>query len=132
MTDGDSRGIPGWMSRVETLGSTIIVLMVGGMVLWFKASVREPRVALAIGSGMLVYILALVVLGRRSTTASIAWTPFAAAGVAAGGVAELINAQMLLTPEFAVAGATGLVIGTAQWAALRTWIRLTRRGAPKA
>ena len=123
------RDRPRWLSRIETLGSTLIVLMVGGMVLWFKAAARDPRVALAIGSGILVYVLGLVGLGRRSTAAAIAWWPFAGAGLAAGAVAELINAKMLLTREFAVASLIGIVVGTAQWAALRIWLRLTGSGA---
>jgi hypothetical protein len=43
-----------------------------------------------------------------------------------GGVAELINAKFLVTVELLVAVVTGIVIGTAHWAALRVWIGLTK------
>ena len=119
---------PWWLSRIETLGSTVIVLMVGGMVIWDKAPARGPSVALVIGSGAVVYVLVLVALGRRSASPAVPWAPFVAAGLAGGAVAELINAQMVLTREFTAACVTGAVIGTAQWAALRTWLRLIRRG----
>ena len=117
---------PGWLSRIETLGTTIVVLMIGGMALWFKATERETRILLVIGSALVIYAAGLVALGRRSNPAAIAWWPFAAAGFAAGGVAELINAQLLLTRECAAAALTGVVIGTAHWVALRTWLGLTR------
>ena len=119
---------PWWLSRIETLGSTVVVLMVGGMMIWAKAPARGPSLALVIGSGAVVYVLVLVALGRRSASPAVPWAPFAAAGVAGGAVAELINAQMVLTQEFAAACVTGAVIGTAQWAALRTWLGLIRRG----
>ena len=116
---------PAWLSRIETLGTTIVVLMIGGMALWFKAAAREARGLLVIGSAVVIYAAALVALGRRSNPATIAWWPFAAAGFAAGGVAELINAQLLLSRECATAALTGVVIGTAHWIALRAWLRLT-------
>lgn len=118
---------PGWLSRIETLGTTIVVLMIGAMVLWFKSAERETRVVFVIGVAVLLYAAGLVVLGRRSNPATVAWWPFAAAGVVAGGVAELINARLLLSRESVAAAVTGLVIGTAHWIALRTWLRLTGR-----
>lgn len=109
------------------LGTTIIVLMVGSMVLWYEAVERERRLTITIGSAMLVYVVGLVMFGRRSDPTSIAWRPFALAGLLAGAVAELINAQFLITSELFVASLTGVIIGTAHWTALRVWIHLTQR-----
>ena len=120
---------PDWLSRIETLGTMIVVLMVGSMMIWFEAVERGRLLALTIGSAVLLYVVALVVLGRRSEPSRIAWWPFAFAGLATGAVAELINAKFLVTPELFVAAATGMVIGTAHWAALRVWIRLNERRA---
>jgi hypothetical protein len=118
---------PSWLTRIETLGTTIVVLMVGSMMLWYEAIEREHRLAVTIGSAVLLYVVALVVFGRRSEPSRIAWWPFAFAGLATGAMAELINAKFLVTRELFVAAATGVVIGTAHWAALRVWIRLTER-----
>jgi len=118
---------PSWLTRIETLGTTIVVLMVGSMMLWYEAIEREHRLAVTIGSAVLLYVVALVVFGRRSEPSRIAWWPFAFAGLASGAMAELINAKFLVTRELFVAAATGVVIGTAHWAALRVWIRLTER-----
>jgi hypothetical protein len=42
---------PGWLSRIETLGTTVIVLMVGGMMVWYEAVVvHEWRLSVVIGS----------------------------------------------------------------------------------
>lgn len=120
---------PSWLTRIETLGTTIVVLMVGSMMLWYEAIEREHRLAVTIGSAVLLYVVALVVFGRRSEPSRIAWWPFAFAGLASGAMAELINAKFLVTRELFVAAATGVVIGTAHWAALRVWIRLTERRA---
>lgn len=126
MTTGRS-GPPAWLTSVEMLGTTAVVLMIGAMVLWYKAAVREPRLGFTIGSGVLVYAVCLVAFGRRS--APLAVWPFVLAGSCAGVAAELVNAQFLLTRESAAAGLTGGAIGVAQWAALRTWLRLTRGAA---
>jgi len=120
---------PGWLYRIETLGTTVVVLMIGGMMLWFKAAERRTRVLFGIGVAVLLYATGLLVLGRRSNPATVAWWPFAAAGLAAGGVAELINARVLLSRESVAAAVTGVVIGTAHWVALRTWLSLTGRHA---
>ena len=120
---------PGWLTRLETLGTTAVVLMVGGMMIWYEALERGSRLALTIGSAVVLYVAVLVVCGRRSDPAGIAWWPFAAAGVVTGGVTELINAKFLITIELLAAVVTGLVIGTAHWAALRLWIRLGRDGS---
>jgi hypothetical protein len=120
---------PHWVSRIETLGTTAVVLMVGSMMLWYEAVERGRRLVFTIGSAVVFYVVALVLLGLRSAPAQIAWWPFAVAGLATGAVAELINARFLVTRELFVAAATGLVIGTAHWAALRVWVRLTERGA---
>jgi hypothetical protein len=122
---------PRWLSQIETLSTTIIVVMIGGMMLWHEAIERERRLTLVIASAALLYVVGLVEFGRRSGPATIAWWPFGLAGLVAGSVAELINAQFLITWELTVAGLTGMVIGTAQWAALRLWVRLTEnRGLP--
>jgi hypothetical protein len=118
---------PAWLSRVEMLGTTIVVLMIGGMVLWFKAGEREPWLAIVIASALLIYAAGLVTLARRSDPAAVAWWPFALAGLVAGAVAELVNAQLMVTRECAAAAVTGVVIGTAHWVALRAWLRLTGR-----
>jgi len=120
---------PDWLSRIETLGTTIVVLMVGSMMIWYEAAERERRLAFTIGSAVLLYVVALVVFGRRSEPSRIAWWPFAFAGLTTGAIAELINAKFLVTRESFVAAATGVVIGTAHWAALRVWIRLSARRA---
>jgi hypothetical protein len=120
---------PHWLSRIETLGTTAVVLMVGSMMIWYEAIERDRRLAFTIGCAVLFYVLVLALLGRRSAPARIAWWPFAFAGLATGAVAELINAKFLVTHETFVAVATGGVIGTAHWAALRLWIRLTARRA---
>jgi uncharacterized membrane protein (UPF0136 family) len=119
---------PHWLTSLEMLGTTLVVLMIGGMVLWYKAAVREPHLAFVIGGGLLMYAGGLVAFGRRWGSAVAVW-PFASAGLCAGVLAELVNAQFLLTRETAVAGATGVVIGTAHWAALRVWLHLSRNGA---
>lgn len=123
------REVPVWLSRIEMLGTTVIVLLVGSLMIWYEAIQRGPQLGLTIGSGAVVYSLALVLLGRRSDPRRVAWWPFAVAGMSAGAVAELINAQFMVTQELLLACATGIVIGTAQWTALRVWIGLTRSRA---
>jgi hypothetical protein len=118
---------PGWLGRIETLGTTVVVLMIGAMMLWFEAVERERRLAVTIGSAVLVYVAVLVLFSRCSEPGGIPWWPFAAAGVVTGGVAELINARFLVTIELLAAVVTGLVIGTAHWVALRVWIGLQER-----
>ena len=120
---------PGWLSRIEMLGTTAVVLMVGSMMIWYEAVERDRRLGFTIGSAVLFYVVALVLFGRRSAPARVAWWPFAFAGLATGTIAELINAKFLVTRETFVAAATGLVIGTAHWAALRVWMRLSKRRA---
>jgi Na+-transporting NADH:ubiquinone oxidoreductase subunit NqrB len=118
-----------WLSRIETLGTTLIVVMIGGLMLWFEGIERDRRLAVVIGSAAILYVFSVVVFGRRSNPSGIAWWPFALAGVAAGSVAEFINAQFLVTWELLVAGLTGVVIGTAHWTALRVWLHLTESRA---
>jgi hypothetical protein len=120
---------PAWLTRIETLGTTIVVLMIGSMMIWHEAVVRERRLLVTILSAILLYGAVLVLGGRRSEPSRIAWWPFALAGLATGAVAELINARFLVTRELFVAALTGIVIGTAHWVALRTWIRLSERRA---
>lgn len=120
----ERRRSPRWLTSIEMLGTTIVVLMVGALVLWLKAGTREARLVFTIGSGLLVYAVGVVALGRRSSPSHISVRPFALAGLCAGAVAELVNAQFLLSREFAVAGLTGAAIGLAHWVALRTWLRL--------
>jgi hypothetical protein len=118
---------PAWLWRIETLGTTLIVLLIGGMMIWYEAIERGARLLITIGSAALLYPLALVLFARRSDPVRIAWWPFALAGLGAGAVAELINAQFMITRELLIACVTGIVIGTAQWIALRVWIGLTER-----
>lgn len=118
---------PGWLTRIETIGTTLVVVMIGAMMIWYEAAERERRLAVTIGSAVLVYVGVLVFSGRRSEPVGIPWWPFAAAGVATGGVAELINARFLITIELLAAVVTGLVIGTAHWLALRVWIGMGER-----
>ncbi|HJR49583.1 MAG TPA: hypothetical protein VJ794_00670 [Gemmatimonadales bacterium] len=113
---------PGWLTRIETLGTTVVVLMVGSMMIWNEAVERGHRLVITIGCAVLAYVAVLVLSGRRSESAGIPWWPFAAAGVATGAAAELINARFLVTIELFAAVVTGLVIGTAHWAALRVWV----------
>ena len=80
---------PGWLTRIETVGTTLVVLMVGAMMIWNEAVERERRLAFTLGSAVLVYVTILVIAARRSAPGSIPWWPFAAAGVLTGGVAEL-------------------------------------------
>jgi multisubunit Na+/H+ antiporter MnhB subunit len=125
--DGEELTHPFWFSRIETLGTTLVVLMISAMVLWLESTRRDLPLALALAAGLVTYVGALIALARRSDPRRIDWWPFAAAGLAAGGVAELFNAEFLLTHEFIAALATGAVIGTAQWLALRVWLG---RGLP--
>ena len=118
---------PDWLSRIETLGTTAVVLMVGSMMIWYEAVERDRRLAFTIGSAVSLYVVALALFGWRSAAARIAWWPFAVAGLATGAIAELINAKFLVTREMFVAAVTGVVIGTAHRAALRVWIRLSER-----
>lgn len=120
---------PGWLGRIETLGTTVVVLMVGGMMIWYEAVERGSRLVVTLACAVLLYAGVLLLSGRRSDPAGIAWWPFAAAGLITGAVAELINARFLITIELLVAVVTGVVIGTAHWLALRVWIRLGRRPA---
>ena len=117
----------GWLTRIETLGTTVVVLMVGSMMIWNEAVGRGRRLMITIGCAVLVYVAVLVLSGRRSESAGIPWLPFAAAGVVTGAAAELINARFLITIELLAAVVTGLVIGTAHWVALRVWIGLAER-----
>jgi hypothetical protein len=118
---------PGWLTRIETLGTTLVVLMIGAMMIWYEAVARGARLAFTIGSAVLLYAIVLLVAGRRSDPDGVSWWPFAAAGLVTGGVAEMINARFLVTVELAVALLTGLVVGTAHWAALRVWIGVGHR-----
>ena len=117
---------PNWLFRIEMVGTTLVVLLIGSMMLWSEAVVRGDRLAVTIASAGLVYVAGLVGFGRSSALNHIAWWPFGLAGFASGAVAELINAQFMVTVELLLAGLTGVVIGTAQWTALRIWIRIRR------
>ena len=118
---------PGWLTRIETLGTTAVVLMVGAMMIWYEAVLRGRRLVVTISCAVILYLAVLVLSARRSSLTRISWWPFAAAGLVTGGVAELINARFLVTVELLAALVTGLVIGTAHWLALRIWIGLGRR-----
>jgi len=118
---------PFWLSRIETLGTTVVVLMVACMMIWQEAVIRERRLVVTLASAVVLYGCALVGFGNRSAADRIAWWPFALAGLATGTVAELINAKFLVTRELFVALVTGVVVGTAHWAALRIWIGWSSR-----
>jgi hypothetical protein len=117
---------PGWLMRIETLGTTLVVLMIGAMMVWYEAVQRERRLVVTIACAVVLYVAVLVMTARRSG-GGIPWWPFAAAGVVTGAAAELINARFLVTLELLTAVVTGLVIGTAHWAAVRVWIGLGAR-----
>ena len=119
---------PAWLGRIEMLGTTVVVLMVGGMMIWYEAVERERRLVVTVASAVLLYVLSLLALAVRSTPSRIAWWPFAGAGLVTGVAAELINAKFLVTVEMFAAAVTGVVIGTAHWAALRVWVGLGERG----
>jgi hypothetical protein len=108
------------------LGTTIVVLLIGSMMLWSEAMVRGERLTVTIASAGLLYVAGVVVFGRSSDANAIAWWPFVVAGFVAGAAAELINAQFMVTGEMLMAGLTGVAIGTAHWTALRVWIRVRR------
>jgi hypothetical protein len=122
---GGRPGEPSWLTSVEMLGTTVVVLMIGGMVLWYTAAARESRLVFTIGSGLLAYTCAVVAFGRRTARHVVLW-PFALAGLCAGVVMELVAAEWLLSREAGAAALTGITIGTAHWAALRVWLRLGR------
>jgi hypothetical protein len=120
---------PHWLSRIELLATTLVVLLIGSMMIWYEALERELRLALTIGSAVLLYVAGLVLAGRKSDPTKIAWWPFALAGLVAGAVAELINAEFLVTPELFLAAMTGVAVGTAHWIALRVWLHLVEPNA---
>jgi hypothetical protein len=111
------------------LGTTVVVLMIGALALWFKAIEHEWHSIFTIGAATLTYAIGIVAFGLRFSPSAIAVWPFILAGALAGGLAELVNAEFLLTREFFAALITGTVIGFAHWAALRTWLRLTEKRA---
>jgi hypothetical protein len=119
---------PSWLTSVEMLGTTVVVLMIGGMVLWYSAAAREPPLAFTIGSGLLAYTCGVLAFGRRAARHVVLW-PFVLAGLCAGVVMELVAAEWLLTRETGAAALTGITIGAAHWSALRVWLRLGRSGA---
>ena len=127
--EGDRRRKTSWLASIEMLGTTIVVLMIGALMLWFKAVVHDPRSLLTIGGGLLIYAVGVVGFGLRFSPSSVAVWPFLLAGALAGGVAELFNAEFLVTREFLAALVTGTIIGFAHWAALRSWRGLTEKRA---
>jgi hypothetical protein len=118
---------PPWLTRIETIGTTVVVLMVGGMMIWYEAVERERRLLVTLASAVLLYVATLVLCAQRSDPERVAWWPFPVAGLVTGVVAGLINARFLITRELFAAAVTGAVIGTAHWAALRTWFLATER-----
>jgi hypothetical protein len=127
--EGDRRRQTSWLASIQMLGTTTIVLMIGALMLWFKAVVHDSHSLVTIGGGLLVYAIGVVGFGRRYSPSAIAVWPFLLAGALAGGSAELVNAEFLLTREFFAALFTGTVIGFAHWAALRSWLRLIEKRA---
>ncbi|HEX7337567.1 MAG TPA: hypothetical protein VF252_10205 [Gemmatimonadales bacterium] len=118
---------PDWLIRIETLGTTLTVLLVGGMMIWYEAIEHGAWLAVTISSAAILYVAGIVLAGLRSDPQRIAWWPFVLSGSVAGAVAELINAQFVVTRELFLAAVTGVVIGTAHWTALWIWIRLNER-----
>jgi hypothetical protein len=112
---------------MEMLGTTITVLLVGGMMMWYEAIQHGARLVVTIGSAAILYVGGMAVAGRRSDPRRISWWPFALAGAGAGAAAELVNAQFMITRELLLAAVTGGVVGTAHWTALWIWIRLNDR-----
>jgi cytochrome c biogenesis protein CcdA len=127
--DLDRRRKTSWLFSIEMLGTTIVVLMIGALMLWFKAVVHDSRSLITIGGGLLIYALSVVGFGLWFSPSYIAVWPFILAGGLAGGLAELVNAEFLVTREFLAALVTGAVIGFAHWAALRSWLGLTEKRA---
>jgi hypothetical protein len=121
---------PRWLWRIEMLSTTLIVAMIGSMMLWYESIEHERRLVVTIGSAIVLYVAGLVISSRRSDPGRISWWPFGLAGLIAGAIAELINAQFLVTRELLAAMVTGLVIGTAHWIALRVWLHFTGRDPP--
>jgi hypothetical protein len=69
---------PPWLTRVETFGTTLVVLMVGAMMIWYEAVERERRLALTIGCAVVLYAGTLAVCGLRSRggpSRRPAWSP---------------------------------------------------------
>ena len=54
---------PGWLTRIETLGTTVVVLMVGAMMIWYEAVVRGRRLVVTIGCAVILYAAVLVLSG---------------------------------------------------------------------
>ena len=118
---------PAWLHRFQMLGTTVTVLLVGGMMIWHEALDHGLWLGATIGTAAVVYTTGLVLAGLKSDPDRVAWWPFALAGLAAGAAAELVNAQFVVTRELFLAAVTGVVIGTAHWTALWIWIRLNQR-----
>jgi hypothetical protein len=120
---------PRWLWRIEMLSTTAVVVMIGSMMLWYESIERERRLLVTIGSAVVLYVAGLVISGQNSDPSRVSWWPFALAGLIAGAVAELINAQFLVTRELLAAVVAGVAIGTAHWIALRVWLHFTGSGA---
>ena len=72
---------PGWLTRIETLGTTVVVLMVGAMMIWYEAVLRGRHLVVTISCAVILYLAVLVLSARRSSPTGISWWPFAAAGL---------------------------------------------------
>ena len=118
---------PGWLTRIEMLGTTLTVLLVGGLMIWYEAVEHGAWLEATIAAAAVPYVAGVAVAGLRSDPTRISWWPFALAGAGAGATAELVNAQFVVTRELFLAAVTGVVIGTAHWTALWIWIRLNER-----
>ena len=113
-----------WLLRIEMLGTTITVLLIGALMLWFNALDHGRHDSMAIGAALVAYLGVLVLLGRRAPAPRPVYLPFALAGLASGTVAQLINGQFRIHGDLGVVAVTGLFVGTMHWLALRVWLRL--------
>src|SRR3989442_3246828 len=96
--EGDRRRQRSWLLRVEMLGTTVVVLMIGALMLWFKAVVHDSHSMLTVGGGLLVYAMGVVGFGHPYSPSSVSVWPFLLAGAVGGGLAAPVNAPILGTP----------------------------------
>ena len=57
---------PAWLTRIETIGTTLVVLMIGAMTIWYEAVQRERRLIFTIACAVMLYVGVLVLSGRRA------------------------------------------------------------------
>jgi len=109
--------------RMDLLATTSTVLVVGGIALWRAGDERGWRASLGIGSALMLYPVSLALLAARARGA-MRLPVFIGAGLAAGGIGQLIHGKFMIDRSLGVAAATGAFVGLAHWLAARTWSRL--------